>query len=248
MSNNQRTQGSEQTPGVPARSADALDGANRRELIPLAVLLIVAGLALLFILLAGEVLHGDTTTFDRAILMATRDPANPSQPLGSPTVQNVARDITASGGVALLTFITPAVVVYLLLIGRQRVALYVIVAIGGGAIISYVLKTAINRPRPELFQHLAYVTTASFPSGHSMLSATTYLTLGALLANLQKNRRVKAYLIGLAIFITIAVGLSRIYLAVHWPTDVLAGWTAGASWALVCGFVAYSAKRRTHIE
>lgn len=233
---------------MPARSGDTLDGAGRCELLPFAVLLIVAGLALLFVLLAGEVLHGDTTTFDRAILMATRDLANPSQPFGSPTVQNVARDITALGGVALLTFITLAVVVYLLLIGKQRVALYVIVAIGGGAIISYVLKTAINRPRPELFQHLAYVTTASFPSGHSMLSATTYLTLGALLANLQNNRRLKAYLIGLAIFITIAVGLSRIYLAVHWPTDVLAGWMAGAAWAQVCGFVAYTAKRSTRIE
>ncbi len=233
---------------MPARSGDTLDGAVRCELLPFAVLLIVAGLALLFVLLAGEVLHGDTTTFDRAILMATRDPANPSQPFGSPTVQNVARDITALGGVALLTFITLAVVVYLLLIGKQRVALYVIVAIGGGAIISYVLKTAINRPRPELFQHLAYVTTASFPSGHSMLSATTYLTLGALLANLQNNRRLKAYLIGLAIFITIAVGLSRIYLAVHWPTDVLAGWMAGAAWAQVCDFVAYTVKRSTRIE
>jgi undecaprenyl-diphosphatase len=99
-----------------------------------------------------------------------------------------------------------------------------------------------------LFQHLAYVSDPSFPSGHSMLSAVTYLTLGALLARLQKSRRVQAYLIGLAIFITIMVGLSRIYLAVHWPTDVLAGWMAGAAWALICWFIAYILQRQGKIE
>jgi undecaprenyl-diphosphatase len=212
------------------------------------LLIVIAGIAWLFVVLAGEVLEGDTTAFDKAILLAMRNPADPSQPFGSPAVQDMARDITALGGVTVLTFITLAVVVYLLLIRKYRVMLFVIVAVGGGAIISYLLKMAVNRPRPDLFQHLAYVSDPSFPSGHSMLSAVTYLTLGALLARLQKSRHVQAYLIGLAIFITIMVGLSRIYLAVHWPTDVLAGWMAGAAWALICWFIAFILQRQGKIE
>ena len=221
---------------------------NRRELLPFIVLVVIALIIWAFVALAGEVMEGDTTAFDRAILFAFRNPADVSQPIGSRTVQEMARDVTALGGVALVVFITASVVVYLLLIRKFRIMLFVILAIGVGALISTLLKMGFDRPRPDLFPRGAYVETASFPSGHSMLSAITYLTLGALLARLQPSRRVKAYLIGLAIFITVMVGISRIYLAVHWPTDVLAGWAAGAAWALLCWFVAYVLQRRGKIE
>lgn len=75
---------------------------------------------------------------------------------------------------------------------------------------------------------------SSFPSGHSKLSAVTYLTLGGLLARMHPQPWVKTYLLLLATLLTFLVGVSRVYPGVHWPTDVLAGWAAGAAWALLC--------------
>ena len=81
-----------------------------------------------------------------------------------------------------------------------------------------------------------------------MLAAVVYLTLGALLARVQPRRWLKAYVLGLAVVLTILIGLSRVYLGVHWPTDVLAGWTAGAAWGLMVWCVALWLQQRGQIE
>ena len=117
-------------------------------------------------------------------------------------------------------------------------ALLVLLAVFGGGAIVYFLKLGFDRPRPDLVPHGSYVFTASFPSGHSMLSAITYLTLGFLLARSQSHRTLRIYIMVLTLVVTGLVGLSRVYLGVHWPTDVLAGWAAGACWALLCWLVA----------
>jgi undecaprenyl-diphosphatase len=81
-----------------------------------------------------------------------------------------------------------------------------------------------------------------------MMSAVTFLTLGSVLAQSQRRRRLKAYLILLALLTTLAVGVSRVYLGVHWPTDVLAGWAVGAGWALICWLVARWLQQRGAVE
>ena len=126
---------------------------------------------------------------------------------------------------------------------RRRLA-----AVGGGIVLSSLLKAGFERPRPELVPHGSLVYTASFPSGHSMMAAVVYLTLGALLARAQPRRRLKVYLLALAVLVTVAVGISRVYLGVHWPTDVLAGWTIGGAWALLWWAVALGLQRRGRIE
>jgi undecaprenyl-diphosphatase len=110
------------------------------------------------------------------------------------------------------------------------------------------LKMGFERPRPDLVPHATQVYTASFPSGHAMLSAVTYLTLGALLSRVQRRRRVKAFFLGLALTLTLLIGLSRVYLGVHWPSDVLAGWCIGAAWASLCWFVALQLQRSGQVE
>lgn len=122
------------------------------------------------------------------------------------------------------------------------------IAVAGGLLVSSALKSGFDRPRPDLVPHGAYVYTTSFPSGHAMMSAVTFLTLGSVLARSQRRRRLKVYLILLALMITLGVGVSRVYLGVHWPTDVLAGWTVGASWALLCWLTARWLQRRGAVE
>jgi undecaprenyl-diphosphatase len=216
----------------------------------LAVLLAFAGIVCgiwLFAGIAGEVMEGDTQAIDQRLLLAMRHPGDHS-PLGPPSVQDAARDVTALGGVTVLTLLTVVTGGFLLLDGKKHMALFVCGAVAGGTLLSGLLKDLFQRPRPDLVPHGAYVSTTSFPSGHSMMSAVTYLTLGALLARSQERKRLKAYFLLLAGLLTFMVGVSRVYLGVHWPTDVLAGWTAGASWAIFCSLVARWLQRRHAIE
>ena len=148
----------------------------------------------------------------------------------------------------MLTIVVLATLAYLLLARKRGAALLVLGAVVGGMLLSTGLKLGFERPRPDLVPHGARVYTASFPSGHAMLSAITYLTLGALLARVQEGRRIQAFLMGLAVFITLLVGVSRVYLGVHWPSDVLAGWAVGAAWAALCWFVALQLQRRGKVE
>lgn len=220
---------------------------NRERLILILLLLVVTALWA-FVELAEEVIEGETRVFDEAVLLALRDAQDLADPLGPIWLQEFARDLTALGGVAVLTFLTLAACGFLLLQGKRHGAVLMLAAIGGGILLSSLLKIGFDRPRPELVPHGTLVYTASFPSGHSMMSAIVYLTLGALLARLQPNRRLKVYLLGLALLLALAVGMSRLYLGVHWPTDVLAGWSVGAAWALLCWAIALFLQRTGMIE
>jgi undecaprenyl-diphosphatase len=215
---------------------------------PLLSLAALSLFAWAFIEIAGDVLEGDTAAFDRAILLGLREAGNPADPLGPAWFEEAARDITALGGNVVLTIVTLATLVYLVMMRKSHAALLVVAAVGGGMLLSTLLKLGFERPRPDLVPHAARVYTASFPSGHAMLSAVTYLTLGALLARVQPSRRLKAYLIGLSIILTVLVGMSRVYLGVHWPSDVLAGWCVGAAWASLCWFIALQLQRRGQVE
>ncbi|MDB5395527.1 MAG: phosphoesterase [Rhodospirillales bacterium] len=219
-----------------------------REIAWLAGFLVVAAALFAFASLAGEVLEGDTLGFDRLILLALRSPTDPNMPIGPRWFSEVARDVTSLGGIPVLTGVTLAVAGYLALTRRRAAALLILSAVGGGTALSTMLKLAFHRPRPDLVPHAVEVYTASFPSGHAMLSAVTYLTLGALLMRVQPLWGVKAYILALAILATLLVGASRVYLGVHWPTDVLAGWCVGAAWALLCWLVAIYLQRGGQVE
>jgi len=238
-----------------ARSMSVLSPARRlwlrlrlNEIGPLMSLAVCGFSAWAFIALAGEVFEGETRAFDSAILLALRNPQDLADPIGPGWVEEGARDITGLGGYTILTLVTLATLVYLLMARKRGAALLVAVAVVGGMLLSTGLKLGFERPRPELVPHATRVYTASFPSGHATLSAVAYLTLGALLARVQERRRIKAFIMGLAVAITLLVGLSRLYLGVHWPSDVLAGWAIGAAWASFCWFVTLQLQRRGQVE
>ena len=198
---------------------------------------VIAGLAAILLwafgFVADEVIEGDTTTFDEAVTAFFRDGGNLDDPWGPTWLEEAVRDVTAMGSFTILGFVLIVTVVWLSLSGKGRTAVFVAFAVIGGTIVSNGLKVLFDRPRPDV-EAATRVFTASFPSGHATVSAVVYLTLGLLLAEATVNRSLRYFFIGLGIFMTLAVGISRIYLGVHYPTDVIAGWSIGAAWALVC--------------
>ena len=208
------------------------DLALRPEARLLGALLIPAMLLFVFIKLASEVLEGEPLAYDKAILLALRVPGDTADPIGPPWLESVMRDITALGSSAVLAIVTLALAGFLFITARRSLSLLLILAVSLGTVLSNTLKFMLARPRPDLVAHVVQVHTMSFPSGHAMLSAVTYLTVGALLAHDQSSFRVKIYILSIAVFLSLLVGISRVYLGVHYPTDVLAGWAVGGAWAI----------------
>jgi undecaprenyl-diphosphatase len=201
-----------------------------------------------FIAIASLMAAGTTQAFDETVLAMLRRPDERAVPIGPAWCGAVAVELTALGSVAvLLTFIT-AVIGYLALERRLAMLALVLAATFGGMILSTILKGLFGRPRPTIVPPLVEVHSASFPSGHSMLSAVVYLTLGALLARNTSRRRLRLYFIAVALGLTFVVGLSRVYLGVHYPTDVIGGWAAGALWALACALGAQALQRRNVVD
>jgi len=216
-----------------------LDLREKMDVVVLAAALLLVVALLGFALVAKEVDDaGRTQTFDEWAIRALRTPGNPSDPVGPGWLEEMARDMTALGGVLVLTLVTAAVAGYLWLNQQKHATVFVIGATLGALALSLLLKGVFDRPRPELVPHLSKIATTSFPSGHSMLSAAVYLTLGAMLARIAEKKRLKLYFVGIALLLTFLVGISRVYMGVHYPTDVLAGWLAGLGWAILCWLVA----------
>jgi undecaprenyl-diphosphatase len=205
---------------------------RRVESSALLLIIGVAGAVLAFFNIGSEVGEGETLAFDRRILLALRNPANPSDPIGSRSFEEAMRDVTALGGVTVMTLVTAVAAAAFLMHGRRRHALVLVATVLLADVSSEVLKRIYGRPRPDLVPHGSYVYSASFPSGHSTMSAATFLTLAMLIASLEPKRDIKIMVYVLAMGMVLAIGFSRVYLGVHWPSDVLAGWCLGAAWAL----------------
>lgn len=214
----------------------------------LLILALLTGAVWGFIELADEVVEGETNALDERLLLALRNPEDLSDPLGPHWLEEMGRDFTALGGVGVLTLITFSTLGFLLLRRQFHACLYIAVAVGGAIAMSSLLKMGFDRPRPDLVAHGSYVYTASFPSGHSMMASAVYFTLASLLASLELSGRVRAYFLAIAALFSLLVGISRVYLGVHWPTDVLAGWAAGIAWALLCWLVGQQLQQRSLIE
>ncbi len=216
------------------RRSHSLFALARREIGPIAVVLALAGLLLSFRNIAEEVGEGDTHAMDSAILYALRVPGHPDMPIGPWWLTTAATDVTSLGSITVLSIIVFLVFGLIASLRRAREAVVLLAASVGGIVMTGLLKDVFQRDRPPLALHLAPAINASFPSGHATLSATVYLTLGAMIAHFAQRRRVRVYALSAAVILAVTVGCSRIYLGVHWPTDVLAGWCVGAAWALTC--------------
>jgi undecaprenyl-diphosphatase len=224
-----------------------ITGLERRELTWLAIGLGACVLLLVFLMLAGEVAEGETLAFDTRILQAMRNASDPSRPIGPPWIEEVFLDLTAIGGSTVLMLVVLAVAGFLALQTRYRTALFVLLTALSGEGVNAAMKQAFNRARPTVVPHLRDVFSSSFPSGHAMESAIVYLTLGAVMMRVVEGRVTKFYCLGLAMLLTALVGISRVCLGVHYPTDVIGGWIIGFVWASICWLVAEQFEREAGI-
>ena len=229
---------------LPARIRRYVGALDVEALTMLGVALIAVLGALVFIAVAGEVAEGDTQQIDEAIVQWFRQPGNPAQARGPAWLAEVAIDITALGSTVVLLMVVLAVSGFLWIHNQHRLLLLLIAAITGGHILNGLMKLAFARARPSIVPHLREVFTYSFPSGHAALSAIVYLTIGILLFEVVRGPRARIYCLSVAMLTTALVGFSRVYLGVHYPSDVLAGWATGIAWAAICWLaVQYMARR-----
>ena len=233
---------------MPHIVSKAIDWLGGHELTVLLALLVIVVGTWGFIELADKVREGDTQTLDDRIFLAFRSPNDLKKPIGPEWMHELGRDVTALGGYAVLSMLTFGVATFMRLDRKFGAMWFMLGAVVGGYLLTMGLKELFGRERPHSDYHFSHVSSSSFPSGHSMMSAVVYLTLGVLLAALVTKRRLKFYFLAIAVFLAAVVGTSRVYVGVHYPTDVLAGWTAGLTWATLCWLIARSLQRRGTIE
>jgi len=220
-------------------------GDGRTLLRPLAVLLVLCAACVVFLRVADQVREGETQRVDDRVLRSLRTPADPAVPIGPAWGLPAARNLTALGSVPVLVLVVLAVVGFLVLAHRWWHLALVVAASGGGVLVLMVLKRFFDRPRPTVVPPLMVETSPSFPSGHAMMSAVVYLTLGTLLAQLCPRWRERIYVVTVAATLALIVGLTRLYLGVHYPSDVLAGWSIGLAWALITELLAGTLRGRS---
>jgi undecaprenyl-diphosphatase len=207
--------------------------------------LLIVVLLLGFAVIANVALDGASQSFDDRVLISLRKADDRSVPIGSPFVRAAALDITALGSLTVLVLVVGGAAGFLAFQGLRRTATFLVIASASGWALNDGLKLLFDRPRPDVVPHLSEVMSLSFPSGHAMTSAVIYLTLGALLMHIAERRATKIFVMVFAMLIVVLVGSSRVYLGVHYPTDVLAGWLMGFAWALTCWLVERTLERRS---
>lgn len=202
--------------------------ANR---LPVALFAVLTLGVFAFIAIADEMAEGELRKIDEWLFLSFRTAGDPPQPLGPPWLQETAVEITAIGGFPLILLTLAAVAGFFIVTKRYGVALYAMLSVGSGALLSQTLKQYYGRPRPDLVDHLDVVHTLSFPSGHALVTTVAYLTLASIVIGFLNSRRARIYVLSVAVLVAVIVGVSRVYLGVHWPSDVAAGWALGAAWA-----------------
>lgn len=220
----------------------------RTEIAAVSALFVLAFGVALFADLAEDMSEGDGQAFDQAVLSAIRPHADPSDALGPWWLEEAAADLTSLGGIAVLSLFATIVILFLFLQRKRLSALLLLVGLAGGVVLSEGLKSVFERDRPPQVYQAVDTINASFPSGHALLSAVFYLSIGVMLTRAFPQRRFKVYVLAVAMVLTLLVGLTRVYLGAHWATDVLAGWSVGAAWAMVLWLVAYAIQRRQAVH
>lgn len=189
-----------------------------------------------FLLIVALKYAGALEGFDAALLMALRTD-DPGVAIGPGWLEQGAVQFTALGGYTAMGLVVLVAAGGFAIMGRRQAATILPVAFLSAIAVENVLKLLFARPRPDIVGHLVETHTMSFPSGHAMVGAVVWLTLGMIVARVSPHIRLRRYALAVAVAMTFLLGASRLYLGVHWPSDVLAGWSLGVAWVAVVFFV-----------
>jgi undecaprenyl-diphosphatase len=213
-------------------------------------LLLIAGIGglCLFGCMTVLVESGQTLYLDDLLLTSLRRASDLNVPVGPALLLDVARDITALGDVTVLALVTIVTLGYCLLTRYYTAFFMVFVAVNSGDLLMVLLKDIFKRHRPDVVPHLVAAAYTSFPSGHAMMSAIVYLTIGAILARIEPRKKVKIYLLTVFSLLSLVIGMSRIYLGVHYPSDVIAGWLAGITWGTLSAALVLTLSKKIKSE
>jgi undecaprenyl-diphosphatase len=209
---------------------------NRLSLDRTVVLLLGAASisAVLFFCMCLLVSGGLTKHLDIAVLTHLRTAADLNVTVGPGQLLTMARDVTALGDATVLTMITVMTLGYCLLTRYWAAFFMIFISVNSSNLTMILLKLFFHRQRPDVVPHLVTATMTSFPSGHAMMSAVVYLTIGAILARIEPRRTVKMYLLSIFAVLSLVIGMTRVFLGVHYPSDVIAGWLAGIALGTFC--------------
>lgn len=198
--------------------------------------------------LVDGVTDGWISSLDADLLLAFRAEGAPDDPIGPGWFEELVRDLTALGGLGLTAIALTVTWLADLVRRRPRAAWFHLVAVLLGVGLVFWLKDVYDRPRPSLVPHEALVLTHSFPSGHAATAALAHLSIGTAVARGCRTEGMARLAIGTAVVLALLVGISRVYLGVHWPSDVVAGWLIGASWAFGIWSIEGFLRRRGLVE
>ncbi|HEU4678372.1 MAG TPA: phosphatase PAP2 family protein [Terrimicrobiaceae bacterium] len=227
---------------------ELLNSAGWREFVLLLAVGALCGGILIFIGVTDLVHEGEFHETEIAWMKGLRSPADLARPIGPPWLERWSLEITTLGGGAILTLSTLLVAGYFLIQRWYASTVLLLISVAGGTLLTILLKGYFDRERPSVVPHLADSLYQSYPSGHSMMSSVVYLTVAVLLSRAMEHRKVKIYCVSAALFLSFIVGVSRVYLGVHYPTDVIAGWAGGIAWALLCWLTAFWLEKRGRVE
>jgi len=174
---------------------------------------------------------GRTGWLDSTGLLFWRD--SDLRPLGPPLLLEAVRDVTALGGVLLRNVIAGIALVALLMLRLRREAVVLFGTVIGGWLVNSAIKGLVGRPRPDIVSHLTEAGGASFPSGHSFNAAVVYLAIALAFAAMSPRQGIRITIVAGAAVLALLIAFSRVWLGVHFPSDVIAGWLGGAGWALL---------------
>lgn len=194
-----------------------------------------------FAVMTYAVAHGRTVWLDHTGLLIWRDAE--LHPRGSIKLMEAVRDITALGGTLLRNLFAIMAVVALLFLRLRREATLLAATVALAWIVNSGIKLLVGRPRPEIVPHLMEAGGNSFPSGHSFNAAVVYISIALAFAAISRRPSVRTTVIATSLVVSIIIAWSRVWLGVHWPSDVVAGWLGGAGWAFLASALLYRPAR-----
>ena len=199
------------------------------RIVPMALIAVIV-LSLVFVTVDGLGVFG-AERLETLLIRSMRSFGNPDRMIGPPIVEESMRDFTALGGYAVLIMVSVCFSIFALVELSRESFRFFVVTVFGGFFLNVLLKSLVQRDRPAIVPHLSLVEgSTSFPSAHAMMSVVVFVTIGLVLSTRTRDRHLQRLFSIFPVWLSFVIGVSRVCMGVHYPTDILGGWALGLLW------------------